>query len=377
MTRHCLALIDVFSSIPDFRQSKGKRHPLKSILALAAAATLCGYRSYSAIAEWGRNYGQDLARALGFTHTKTPCASTLHTIFCLLDKQIFERELGSWAEAITGQALTQELEPTAIDGKSLRGSQKQGAASAHLLSAVSHRLGLTLSERAVPDETNEIGVVLELLHGLILEGKVITVDALLTQKKLAEAILAHRGHYLMVVKENQADLLNWIRSVLEAPHWFCEGAAEAEAIDIGHGRIEHRKIVSSSALEGSELWPGLKQVLKIERTVIEKKSGTQRQEVVYGVTSLSRKQATAEQLLKMSREHWHIENKSHWVRDVTYDEDRSQVRSGSIPQVMAAMRNAAIGLMRCAGETNIAAACRRFAAQPWSALALIGIKPEN
>ena len=114
--------------------------------------------------------------------------------------------------------------------------------------------------------------------------------------------------------------------------------------------------------------------MKIKRRVIEKKSGEQRQEVVYAVTSLSREQAGAEQLLKMSREHWHIENKSHWVRDETFDEDRSQVRCGSIPQVMASVRNAAIGLMRWAGESNIAAACRRFAAQPWSALALIGIK---
>lgn len=374
MTRHCLALIDLFSEIPDFRQARGKRHPLKAILALAAAATLCGYRSYSAIAEWGRNYGADLARALGFSHEKTPCASTLHTIFRLLDKQVFERELGSWAELVTGESLSQELDAIAIDGKSLRGSQKQGAAGAHLLSAVSHRLGLTLWQSSVPDHTNEIGVVLDLVSGLILEGRVITVDALLTQKKLAEAILAQRGHYLMVVKENQAEVLDWVRSVLESPQWFCEGADEAETLDIGHGRIEHRKLVSSSALTGSELWPGIKQVLKIERRVIKKKSGAERQEVVYGVTSLSREQARAEQLLKVSRGHWEIENKSHWVRDVTYDEDRSQVRCGSIPQVMAAMRNAAIGLMRCAGETNIAAACRRFAAQPWAALALIGIK---
>ena len=377
MTRQSLALIDVFSSIPDSRQPRGKRYPLKSILALAAAAMLCGYRSYSAIAEWGRNYGQDLARALGFTHDKTPCASTLHTIFRNLDRQCFEYGLGLWAESVIEETSGQEFECASVDGKSLRGSQKQGARAAHLLSALSHRLGLTLCQKAVPDETNEIGVVLELLRGLILDGKVITVDALLTQKKLAEAILAQRGHYLMAVKENQTELLEWIRSVLDEPHWFCERADEADTVDIGHGRIEHRKIVSSSALTGSELWPGMKQVFKIERTVIKKKSGVGRQEVVYCVTSLSREQARAEQLLKMSRRHWHIENKSHWVRDVTYDEDRSQVRCGSIPQVMAALRNAAIGLMRCAGETNIAAACRRFAAQPWSALALIGIKPEN
>lgn len=374
MTRHCLALIDVFSSIPDFRQSKGKRHPLKAILAMAAAAMLCGSRSYSAIAEWGRNYGADLASALGFTHSKTPCASTLHTIFSNIDKQMFETRLSSWAELALRDAPATELEPAAVDGKSLRGSQKQGASSAHLLSALSHRLGLTLGQKAVPDQTNEIGVVLELLRDLILEGKVITVDALLTQRKIAEAILAQRGDYLMVVKENQAELLNWIRSLFEDPVWLRELPDEVETIDIGHGRVEVRRLRASSALSGSELWPGIEQVFEIRRVVIKKKSGDESQEVVYGITSLSGGRAGAEELLKIARGHWAIENKSHWVRDVTFDEDRSQVRSGSIPQVMAAMRNTVIGLMRCAGETNIAAACRRFAAQPWSALALIGIK---
>lgn len=374
MTRQCLALIDVFSSIPDFRQSKGKRHPLKAILAMAAAAMLCGYRSYSSIAEWGRNYGADLASALGFTHSKTPCASTLHTIFCNIDKQMFESKLSAWAEAALSDAPATELESASVDGKSLRGSQKQGADSAHLLSALSHRLGLTLGQRAVPDQTNEIGVVIELLRELILEGKVITVDALLTQRKIAEAILAQRGDYLMVVKENQAELLNWIRSLFDDPVWLRELPDEVETIDIGHGRVEVRRLRASSALSGSDLWPGIEQVFEIRRVVIKKRSGSERQEVVYGITSLSRRRAGAEELLKIARGHWTIENKSHWVRDVTFDEDRSQVRSGSIPQVMAAMRNTVIAVMRKAGENNIAAACRRFAAQPWSALALLGIK---
>jgi hypothetical protein len=100
MTRSNLALIDLFSNIPDFRQARGKRHPLPAILALAAAALLCGYRSYSAIAEWGRNYGQALASSLGFKGGKTPCAATLHTIFCHLDKSAVEEHLGRWAEAV-------------------------------------------------------------------------------------------------------------------------------------------------------------------------------------------------------------------------------------------------------------------------------------
>lgn len=374
MTRPGLALIEVFSAIPDFRQAHGKRYSLPAILALAAAAMLCGYRSYSAIAEWGRNYGQALAQALGFSQGKTPCAATLHHIFRHLDQSAFEAQLSRWAEAVCSATGTAKLEAEAIDGKSLRGSMKQGAAAAHLLSAVSHRLGLTLLQRGVPDQTNEIGVAVELLRGLILEGRVITVDALLTQKKLAEAILARRGHYLMAVKANQPELINWVRSVLEAPQWFCQGADEAESVDLGHGRIEHRKLVATSALADSRLWPGIQQVVKVERRVIDKKSNRQREDVAYAVTSLSREQASAAELLQMMRGHWRIENRSHWVRDVTFAEDRSQVSKGSIPQVMAALRNTVIGLLRSSGESNIAAACRRFAARPWSALALIGIK---
>jgi predicted transposase YbfD/YdcC len=374
MTRHRLALIDVFSSIPDFRQPKGKRHPLKAILSMAAVAMLCGARSYTAIADWGRNYGQALTHALGFTHKKTPCASTLHTIFSNIDKQMFEARLAKWAQSVLAQDLTPQLEAEAIDGKSLRGSQKQGAQSAHLLSCVSHRLGLTLNQKAVPDSTNEIGVIIELLKGLVLEGRVITMDALLTQRKVAEAILAQQGHYLMIVKENQSELLKWIRPVFEETIWLRESPAVAETNDKGHGRIERRRLQASSVFQQSDLWPGINQVFEIRREVHHKKSGTKTEEVVYGVTSLNRRQATAEELLKIVRQHWHIENKSHWVRDVSFDEDRSQVRSGSIPQVMAALRNTVIGLMRKAGETNIAGACRRLAAQPWSALAMIGFK---
>src|SRR6266513_1817151 len=100
MTRPSLALIDVFSTIPDFRQAQGKRYSLAAILSLAAAAMLCGYRSYSAIAEWGHNYGQALASALGFTNGKTPCAATFHTVFRDLDKHCFEEQLGGWAEGL-------------------------------------------------------------------------------------------------------------------------------------------------------------------------------------------------------------------------------------------------------------------------------------
>src|SRR5207249_11340938 len=98
ITQPC-PLIEVFAAMPDFRQPRGKRHPLAAIFSLACCAMLCGYRSYSAIAEWGRNYGARIAHALGFTHN-TPCAATLHTVFRHVDRDVVEAKLGAWAEGV-------------------------------------------------------------------------------------------------------------------------------------------------------------------------------------------------------------------------------------------------------------------------------------
>ena len=132
MAAEIIPLVETFVEIADFRQASGKRYAFPAVLALACAAMLCGYRSYGAIAEWGRNYGQELVAALGFPNGKTPCASALHWIFRHLDCDQFERHLGQWAETVL-QAYppnAEQAEGLAIDGKTLRGSQKQGAPGA-------------------------------------------------------------------------------------------------------------------------------------------------------------------------------------------------------------------------------------------------------
>jgi predicted transposase YbfD/YdcC len=371
-------LIEVLTEIPDFRKNHGKRHPLVAILALACSAMLCGYRSYTAIAEWGRHYGEHLVRALGFTH-RSPCAATLHTVLRRVDREAFEATLGAWAEGLLGERLPpREVEDAiALDGKTLRGSQKQGAPGAHLLSALAHRVGVTLAQQAVDDKTNEIPVAVEVLRQLVLQGRIVTMDALLTQRQIAQQIVDAGGDYVMVVKENQPQLLEDIQTVFALAPMAGERRTTAATVDLGHGRIEQRELQTSTILAGYSDWPGLAQVLRLERQVILKKTGEVREEVVVGVTSLTPERADAARLLAVVRGHWSIENRSHWVRDVTFDEDRSQVRCGNIPQVMAALRNTVVGLMRWAGYTKIAAACRRFAAQPQAALHLIGIALEN
>jgi predicted transposase YbfD/YdcC len=140
-------------------------------------------------------------------------------------------------------------------------------------------------------------------------------------------------------------------------------------VDKGHGRVERRTLRTTTVLKGYSDWPDLEQafVLKRERTW----AGKTTVELAYGITSLPRHRAGAERLLEFTREHWGIENRLHWVRDVTFGEDACRVRTGAAPQILAGFRNAAIALLQAVGCTNIAARLRRHAAQPALALALV------
>jgi hypothetical protein len=196
----CRPLIEALAEVPDFRQAQGKRHPLPAILALSCAATLCGYKSYGAIAQWGKNYGQSLAQSLGFPGGRTPAVGTLHTVLSGLDRTALEQALSGWAECVLahlprepGTQGAGRLLGIALDGKTLRGSKARGACDAHLLSAVSHGLGLTLFQEAVGDKTNEITAAQAVLAALVLEGRVVTMDALLTQKAIAQAVASKGG----------------------------------------------------------------------------------------------------------------------------------------------------------------------------------------
>jgi len=312
MVAHPRPLIEVLAEIPDFRSDQGKRHPLAAILALVCSALLCGYRSYTAIAEWGRHYGVRLTRALGFTR-QPPCAATLHAVLKGVDREALEVRLGAWAEGLLAAtaAISGTQEGIAVDGKTLRGSQKQGAPGAPLLSALGHRLGLTLAQHAVADKTNEMPVVMELLRQVVLEGRVVTMDALLTQRAMAQQIVQAGGDYVMVVKDNQPQLREDIATVFALPPIMGGRRTVAETMDCGHGRIEQRRLETSDVLVGDSDWPGLGQVFQLRRHVVSKKTGETREEVVAGVTSLVAQRADAARLLAVVRGHWHIENKSH------------------------------------------------------------------
>lgn len=204
-----------------------------------------------------------------------------------------------------------------------------------------------------------------------LRGRLLTGDALYCQAALCRQIRDAEGDYLLVVKANQPDLLWAVRTLFAAPPPG-EEFATAVAWDQHGGRVERRRVWASTALAGYLDWPGARQVLRVERRCLAKGAWTR--EVRYAITSLG-PEVAAPALLQHVRRHWAIENRLHWVRDVTMGEDACRVRTGAAPQILAALRNTTLALARHAGWANIAAALRHYAWRPGAALALLGLNP--
>jgi len=361
-------LIEILAEIPDQRESQGKRHALAGMLALGCVATLCGYQNPNAMAEWGRNYGEKYAGLLGFERHGYPATSSWYRILGQVDVEAVEAVLTDWCErvlaALTGPGVR-------IDGKTLRGSKRQGASNSHLLSAYAADIGLVLAQQGVDDKTNELGVIDDFLVGLALQGRVVTTDALLTQHTVASQIVEQGGDYVLPVKENQPLTHEAIAAWFERPAPYDWPNGEARVYEKGHGRLTRWQIETSTALNDYLEWPGLAQVFKITCQVTFPKTGQTRLHTRYGITSLTPDRASPADLLVFTRHHWAIENRLHWVRDVTFAEDRSTLRVGSTPQVMAILRNLALSLLHLQGLFHIASTVRRFAANPALAIAFV------
>ena len=211
-----------------------------------------------------------------------------------------------------------------------------------------------------------------LLEAVPVAGRIVTGDALYCQRPLCRRVVERGGDYFAVVAGNQPALYDDLRWLFE---WPAPGERFAEAVEHRkHGdRVETRRLRASTALRGYLDWPGAEQVCRIERRV--EQLGELAVEVAYAITSLGPQTPPAE-LLVIWRGHWAIENRLHYVRDVTLGEDASRVRTGAAPQVMAALRNTTIALLRRAGHANIAAGLRAIGwrTQAGAALALLGIQ---
>lgn len=370
-------LMDAVVDIPDPRKARGKRHPWALILTLISAALLGGQRTGRAIGQWVDEHTVELLTRLPIPQKPLPSPSTLRRALRTLDVAALELRLAQFAQDLDPAPPPPDTAPwqgQAVDGKAVRGAQAHGA-KVHLVSLVQHGSGRVCAQVRVRHKSNEITAVPRLLQERDLQGTVTTLDALLTQQAIARQILDQRSHYLMMVKENQPALYAALDLVFRRPP-PCDPADHREqvtTINKGHGRLETRTLERTCALNGYVDWPGVGHVLRRTCQRIVVKTGEVSEEQRYGITSLAWHEACAAQLEALWRGHWGIENKVHYVRDVSLGEEAGQVRVGNAPQALAALRNGLLTVLRSTGVTNIADALRHYAASLPDTFALIGV----
>jgi hypothetical protein len=219
------SLLAHLAHIPDPRSPHGQRFPLTALLAAACTAILCGARSFAAIAQWGRSQDIGLMHRLGFTRTP-PTQGTYRYLFLRLKADDLEAALQQWIAPLV-QPEDDQLRPTPLDGKTVCGSYNTLRAAVHLLSLLDGPTGGVLRQIAVDAKTNEHKAALALLEGLVLEGRIVTADAMFCHRDVAEQILGRGGHYFFAVKDNQQTLLRDIQAAFEPAFSPLRGEAAA------------------------------------------------------------------------------------------------------------------------------------------------------
>ncbi len=360
-----VSVYEILDAVPDPRGKHGMRYELSFLLTCLLAALLCNCNSTEAVAQWCREHVEQLRQIFGQRLFLTPSGSLYRKLLPRLDAQAVEEVLGRWIQATLHAAVD---EPIALDGKTLRGARKGAQAAPHLLSFCTHDSQETLFQVRVSEKTNEIPVAKVVLPTRPIAGRVVTSDALHPHADFMQITHNQRGKSLFTVKQNQPTWYADLTTYFADPHACCQ---QAETWDRRRGRVEHRVIRVSTEMNVSlaPAWPLIAQVAEVTRTVT--KQGETSTEVVYLITDLSPQQASPVRLLSLVRGHWGIENRSHYVRDVSFQEDRSRLRIDNAPQLLAAFRNLAISLIHRCGSSQISATRRSFSYHPHQALALL------
>jgi len=375
-------LTEYLKEIPDPRSSRGQSHVWIYVLTIVCLGLLSGETSIRGIVQWAYNNREELLAELKPKRMRVPSASTLYRAVRNISLEKLEEQVARYTQSLdendksVGKIETlsgKEIRGQSVDGKTVRGASKRGN-PCHLVSVVRHDYGTVLSQEKVDVKTNEITVVPQVLSEVSLEGTVTTMDALLTQRKIAQQIVDAGGDYLMVVKMNQPTLYESIKMVFDSPPIpvDLDEFLSFTYSEKGHGRIETRTLESTIALTSYLDWPGNAQVMRRTRRAIDTTTGEVSNEVHYGITSVDRTHAFPKQLEQLWRAHWTIENRVHYVRDVSMGEDSSSLRSDNAPQAMAAFRNAILSLLRFEGWNIIPDAFRFFSANLPKSVQIIG-----
>jgi len=377
-------LLATLEHVPDPRKARGKRYPWTLLLTIIVAGLASNYQTARAIAQWAKLHASELHAALP-TLVRIPSASTLLRTLRQIDAAVLEQHLAQFVASLpttTAYASCiisphgELLQGQAIDGKSVRSATAHGDRT-HLVSLVQHESAVTLAQSEVASKRNEVAASQQLLAGRDLSGTVTTMDAGVTQRKVAQQIRQRGGHYLMVVKKNHPQMYAELALFFELPGILADNEHydRCRTVSKGHGRLETRTLECLSARSEEWQWPDAAQLLRRTCVRLERKKGKCSLTVSYALTSLTVEEARAADLERLWCGHWTIERGKHYVRDVTLGEDRQPMHTGQAPQVLAAVRNTLIDMWRAQGWSNIADAVRDTAACVQRALTFIGVRP--
>ncbi len=331
-------LLSYFSEMKDPRVERTKRHQIDDIIFIAIASVLSGVESWNEMEQYGIMKRQWLESFLELPNG-IPSHDTFNRLFSALDPDVFESCFLTWVKSIYEST---QGEVVSIDGKTMRGSRNQGCKSAtHIVSAWADQNELILGQIKVREKTNEITAIPKLLDALLLEGCVVTIDAMGCQKKIAKKIVKKKADYILSVKDNQRELYEDIQDSFRVlPH-----VGFYEDLDYGHGRIETRRctiLTDLSLVENAFKWESLRSIVKIERERYFKATGKKENEVSFYISTLN----SAQNIAHGIRKHWGIENKVHWVLDVGFSEDLSRKRAGNAAKNFTNLNRIALNLLK-------------------------------
>jgi predicted transposase YbfD/YdcC len=370
------SVYDRLCQLTDVRKAKGKRYRLETVLLIIMLAKLCGCDRPMEIAEWASNHRDPLVKLLCLERARLPHYNTYRRILAYV---VYQEELERLVREYNQIGTHGKV--YALDGKAVRGMRKKEAdGHEYLLSVYDVEQAKVMSQVEVGRKENEITKAPQALQRVKIAQKVITGDAMHTQRGFATQIIEAQADYVLPVKENQPQLYKNIQALF-APEYPKPGFGKiqtdfltAQKVNKGHGRIEIRTITTSEMLNAYAAWPGLAQVYRLQRQFHWRRTGhTYRtsSEVEFGITSLTRKEASPLQLLQFRRTHWGIETGLHYRRDVTLKEDATRMTTGNMGNSMASLNNLVLALIRQAHFQNAAQARRWFAAHIDKALVLL------
>jgi predicted transposase YbfD/YdcC len=376
-------MLERFKDVPDPRRRPNRIYPWPLLWGLISAAMASACQTPAAIARWISAHRDDLLAALPPSVLRLPSESTIRRTLAAVDASQLDAAMTKLAPQ-TPPAPTQTaaadaptpLKGQAIDGKTVRGVTRDGHPCV-LVSLVEHERATVLAQAQVASKRDERSAIPGLLAGRDLHATVISLDALHTLKSTARLVLAQGGDYLMVVKKNQASLYEFLDMLFTLPAHPADREVWDQAgptSEKGHGRLETRSLTSGSAHIEDVDWPGVAHVLRRECERIELKTGKVTHEVSYGLTSLTPERANAVALEALWRGHWTIENRVHYVRDVSFGEDAGHAAAGNTARALASVRNAVIALFRRAGWRLMPDALAHYGASVQRALTLVGLK---